>query len=55
MIDRQVYTSQEPFPDPDFAKIILKPMVLMERGPFKKRDFDSTVGSVATFSKGIAA
>jgi type I restriction enzyme R subunit len=55
VIDRYVYTGQEPLPDPDIAEIILKPMKVMERGPSKKRVFDRVVDYVATFIKGIAA
>ncbi len=55
VIDRYVYTGQEPLPDPDIADIILKPMKVLERGPSKKRVYERVVDYVATFIRGIAA
>ena len=55
VIDRYVYTGQEPLPDPDIIDLINHPLMLAERGPAKKRVLEKVVDYVATFIRGIAA
>jgi type I restriction enzyme R subunit len=55
VIDRYVYTGQEPLPDPDIIDLIQKPLSILERGPTRKRVLDKVVDYVATFIKGVAA
>jgi type I restriction enzyme, R subunit len=55
VIDRYVYTGQEPLPDPDIVDLIQKPLSILERAPTRKRVFDQVEDFVATFIRGIAA
>jgi type I restriction enzyme R subunit len=55
VIDRYVYTGQEPLPDPDIIDLIQKPMGILERGPTRKRVLEKVVDFVATFIRGVAA
>jgi type I restriction enzyme R subunit len=55
VIDRFVYTGQEPLKNPDIADIIVKPMKIMERGPTVTRVFERVVDYVTTFIRGMAA
>ncbi len=55
VIDRYVYTGQEPLPDPDIIAMIQKPLGILERGPTRKRVLERVVDFVATFIRGVAA
>jgi type I restriction enzyme, R subunit len=55
VIDRYVYTGEEPLPDPDIVDLIQKPLKLSERGPTRQRVLARVVDYVTTFIKGIAA
>jgi type I restriction enzyme R subunit len=55
VIDRYVYTGQQPLPDPDIVALIQKPMSILERGPTRKRVLEKVVDFVATFIRGVAA
>ena len=55
VIDRYVYTGQEPLKSPDISDVIVKPLKILERGPTVQRVFDRVVDYVATYIKGIAA
>jgi type I restriction enzyme R subunit len=55
VIDRYVYTGQEPLPDPDIVQMIRKPLGILERGPTRKRVLEKDVDFVATFIRGVAA
>ena len=55
VIDRYVYTGQEPLPDPDIVELIQKPLKIQERGPTRKRVLEKVVDFVATFLRGRAA
>ena len=55
VIDRYVYTGQEPLPDPDIVDLIQKPLGILERGPTRKRVLEKVVDFVATFIRGVAA
>ncbi len=55
VIDRYVYTGQEPLPDPDIVDLIQKPMGILERGPTRKRVLEKVVDYVNTFIRGVAA
>lgn len=55
MIDRYIYTGQEPLPDPDIVDLIQKPLGILERGPTRKRVLEKVVDFVATFIRGVAA
>jgi type I restriction enzyme R subunit len=55
VIDRYVYTGQEPLPDPDIVNLIQKPLGILERGPTRKRVLEKVVDFVATFVRGVAA
>jgi type I site-specific restriction-modification system R (restriction) subunit len=55
VIDRYVYTGQEPLPDPDIVELIQKPLGILERDPTRKRVLDKVVDYVATFIRGVAA
>ncbi|MDB4537418.1 type I restriction endonuclease subunit R [Akkermansiaceae bacterium] len=55
VIDRYVYTGEEPLPDPDIVELIQKPLKLSERGPTRQRVLARVVDYVTTFIKGIAA
>lgn len=55
MIDRYVYTGQEPLPDPDIVDLIIRPLKLAERGPTRKRVLDRIMDFVSTFIRGIVA
>ena len=55
VIDRYIYTGQEPLKNPDIADVIVKPLKILERGPTVKRVYDKVVDYVATFIRGIAA
>ena len=55
VIDRFVYTGQEPLPDPDIVDMINKPLSILERGPTRKRVLEKVVDYVETFIRGVAA
>jgi type I restriction enzyme R subunit len=55
VIDRYVYTGEQPLPDPDIVELIQKPLKLSERGPTRQRVLARVVDYVTTFIKGIAA
>jgi hypothetical protein len=55
VIDRYVYTGQEPLPDPDIVDLIKKPLGILERGPTRKRVLEKVVDYVETFIRGVAA
>ena len=55
VIDRYVYTGQEPLPDPDIVNLIQRPLSILERGPTRKRVLEKVVDYVATFIRGVAA
>jgi type I restriction enzyme, R subunit len=55
VIDRYVYTGQEPLPDPDIIEMIQKPLGILERGPTRKRVLEKVVDYVETFIRGVAA
>ena len=55
VIDRYVYTGQEPLRNPDIANVIVKPMKILERSSTVTRVFERVVDYVATFIKGMAA
>ena len=55
VIDRYIYTGQEPLPDPDIIDLIQKPLGILERGPTRKRVLERVVDFVATFIRGVAA
>jgi type I restriction enzyme R subunit len=55
VIDRYVYTGQEPLPDPDIVDMIQKPLGILERGPTRKRVLEKVVDFVATYIRGVAA
>ncbi|APZ94962.1 type I restriction endonuclease subunit R [Fuerstiella marisgermanici] len=55
VIDRYVYTGQEPLPDPDIVDLIIRPLKLAERGPTRRRVLDRIMDFVATFIRGIVA
>ena len=55
VIDRYVYTGEQPLPDPDIIELITKPLKIAERGPTRKRVLEKVVDYVATFIKGVAA
>ena len=55
VIDRYVYTGQEPLPDPDIVNLIQKPLGILERGPTRKRVLEKVVDFVATYIRGVAA
>lgn len=55
VIDRYVYTGQEPLPDPDIIEMIQKPLSILERGPTRKRVLEKVVDYVETFIRGVAA
>jgi type I restriction enzyme R subunit len=55
VIDRYVYSGQEPLPDPDIVELIQIPLGILERGPTRKRVFEKVVDFVGTFVRGIAA
>ncbi len=55
VIDRFVYTGQEPLPDPDIVELIKKPLTILERGPTRKRVLEKVVDYVQTFIRGVAA
>jgi type I restriction enzyme, R subunit len=55
VIDRYIYTGQEPLPDPDIVDLIQKPLGILERGPTRKRVLEKVVDFVATFIRGVAA
>jgi type I restriction enzyme R subunit len=55
VIDRYVYTGEEPLPDPDIVDLIQKPLKLSERAPTRQRVLARVVDYVTTFIKGIAA
>jgi|688.fasta_scaffold20890_9 type I restriction enzyme R subunit len=55
VIDRYVYTGQEPLPDPDIVDLIQKPLGILERGPTRKRVLEKVVDFVATYIRGVAA
>jgi len=54
VIDRYVYTGQEPLPDPDIIDLIIVPLKLAERASTRKRVLEKVVDFVATFIRGIA-
>jgi len=55
VIDRYIYTGEQPLPDPDIIDLITKPLKIAERGPTRKRVLEKVVDYVATFIKGVAA
>ena len=55
VIDRYVYTGEQPLPDPDIIELITKPLKIAERGPTRRRVLEKVVDYVATFIKGVAA
>jgi len=55
VIDRYVYTGQEPLPDPDIINLINRPLKLSERAPTRKRVLKRIMDYVMTFIRGIAA
>lgn len=55
VIDRFVYTGEQPLPDPDIVDLIDRPLRIAERGPTKKRVLAKVVDFVETFIRGIAA
>ena len=55
VIERYVYTGEEPLPDPDIVDLIQRKMKIAERGPTRKRVLERVVDYVTTFIKGIAA
>ena len=55
VIERYVYTGEEPLPDPDIVDLIQRKMKIAERGPTRKRVLERVVDYVETFIKGIAA
>ncbi|MDF1815283.1 MAG: type I restriction endonuclease subunit R [Verrucomicrobiales bacterium] len=55
VIDRYVYTGQEPLPDPDIISIIERPLSITERKPTRVRVLDKVKDFVDTFIRGIAA
>lgn len=55
VIDRYVYTGQEPLPDPDIVDLITRPLKLAERAPTKKRVLARIMDFVSTFIRGIVA
>jgi type I restriction enzyme R subunit len=55
VIDRYVYTGQEPLPDPDIVDLIQKSLGILERGPTRKRVLEKVVDYVATYIHGVAA
>ena len=55
VIDRFVYTGEQPLPDPDIIELIERPLKLAERGPTKKRVLEKVVDYVDTFISGMAA
>ena len=55
VIDRYVYTGQEPLPDPDIINLITRPLKLAERAPTRKRVLTRIMDYVMTFIRGIAA
>lgn len=55
VIDRYVYTGQQPLPDPDIVELIDRPLKIAERGPTRKRVLEKVIDFVATFLRGMAA
>lgn len=55
VIDRYVYTGQEPLPDPDIVELITKPLKLADRGPTRKRVLQKILDYVTTFLRGVVA
>ena len=55
VIDRYVYTGQEPLPGPDIINLIQKPLGILERGATRKRVLEKVVDYVETFIRGVAA
>ena len=55
IIDRYIYTGEQPLPDPDIIELITKPLKVAERGPARKRVLEKVVDYVETFIKGVAA
>jgi len=55
VIDRYVYTGQEPLPDPDIIDLINKPLSILERSSARKRVLEKVVNYVENFIRGIAA
>ncbi len=54
VIDRYVYTGQEPLPDPDIIDLIIVPLRLAERASTRKRVLEKVVDFVSTFIRGIS-
>lgn len=55
VIERYVYTGQEPLKNPDIAGLIVKPLKILERGPTVTRVFQRVVDYVETFIRSVAA
>jgi type I restriction enzyme R subunit len=55
VIDRYVYTGQEPLPDPDIVDLIQRPLGILERGSTRKRVLEKVVDYVETYIRGVAA
>ena len=55
VIDRYVYTGQEPLPDPDIVDLIQRPLGILERGTTRKRVLEKVVDYVETYIRGVAA
>jgi type I restriction enzyme R subunit len=55
VIDRYIYTGEQPLPDPDIIELIIRPLKIAERGPTRRRVLEKVVDYVATFIKGVAA
>lgn len=55
VIDRYVYTGEEPLPDPDIVDLITVPVKILERKSTRERVLSKVIDFVATFIKGVAA
>ena len=55
VIERYVYTGQEPLPDPEIIEIITRPLPIMERKATRERVLGKIVDYVQTFIRGFAA
>jgi type I restriction enzyme R subunit len=55
VIDRYIFTGQEPLPDPDIIELINYPIMLADRAPTRKRVLEKVINYMKAFILGIAA
>jgi len=55
VIDRYIYTGNEPLPDPDIIDLLTVKPKLKDRKPTRERVLTKVIDYVATFIKGVAA